>query len=164
MNHVAQASRNRNNPCAPAAVRGLISASQMHRNRTSAQYKYSCPRFWACTRCWRTPAIFHVPFSAARKTREETRYLGEQARYSPKRNCPDKEARSRRREVSGSSLKRRRFLRLREPSIVVHYPIAAYESVHGDVTAEIELTRERVGIAESPYRLFNATATLIYRR
>jgi len=95
--------------CGALTIRGLILTSQIHRNRTSAQYKYSCPRFWVCTRCWRTSAIFHVPFSATRKTREETRYLGEQARYSPKRNCSNKEARSCRQGVSGSSLKRDAF-------------------------------------------------------
>lgn len=101
--------RNRDVRALRLQFRRLISASQMHRYRTSAQYKYSCPRFWACTCCWRTSAIFHVPFSASRKTREETRYLGEQARYSPKRNCSNKEARSRRRGVLGSSLKRGAF-------------------------------------------------------
>lgn len=75
--------------------RGLISASRMHRNRTSDRYKYSCPRFGACTRHGESWTIFHVPSSAVARARGRRRPVtsaGGRARVIlPKGIAPTKE-------------------------------------------------------------------------
>lgn len=113
------------------------------------------------------PRRFFTFLFPSRRTREETPLLPrEQARYSPERNCSNKEARDlgprtrggrSERWVSWFVFETRRFLR---------YERAIDRGPLFDCRTEtwvgIELTEKRVDIVNSPYRLFNAKPRLLF--